>query len=180
MKAISKIFGLMLTIAVAFSSCGGDDDNGDGKSEYTLKDAICKYSHDLGIASAGAQTITLQTTTNLDDMLKGYDYVAPITGGTMNLTKVTSIEIVGLKEGVVLQKFSLTINGVTKEFGDITTAKIELYNDVNLEYFKNVFNTMVSQKKLIVSATFTPSSKITDADALKVNFAFNGNFTYRK
>lgn len=177
MKAINKFLGLMLTIVVAFSSCSSDDDN---RTEHTLKNAICKHTHDLGIANAGAQITTPETTARLDDMLKDYDYVAPIIGGVMNLTKETSIEIVGLKEGITLQQFTLTINGITKNFGNLTKDDTELYNDLNLEYFRNVFNRMVSQNKLIVQASYTPSSKISEEDALKINFVFKGNFIYRK
>lgn len=176
MKKLSTIFGLLMLVAVAFSSCGSDDD----KTEYVLSNALCKHTHALSIADAEAQVTTSPTNVSLDDMLKAYDYVSPITGGVMSLTDGTTIKITGLKEGVVLQGFTLTINDSQKTFGDITSDKAELYNDTNLQYFKDVFNKMVSQRKLTVKASYKPNVKITDEDALKIEIVFKGNFTYLK
>lgn len=171
MKAISKIFGLMLTIAVAFSSCGDDD-----KTEKTF-DGVCKHSLLLE-GSKDYILTTPESTAELNTMLSEYTFVAPITSGVLNLTEVTSVKITGLKNGVTLKDFSLTINDSKKDFGDIVADNAVLYNSSTVDYFKDTFNKMVSQKKIRVKATFTPSEKIEATDNVKVEIVFNGRFTY--
>ncbi len=173
MKAISKIFGLMLTIAVAFSSCSSDDK----KTEATF-DGVCKHSLVFGNIDKDNITTTPESTSDLNTMLSDYTFVSPITSGVLNLTEVTSVKITGLKNGVTLKNFSLYINDSKKDFGDIIPEKATLYNSSTIDYFKDTFNRMVAQKKIRVKASFTPSEDIKSTDNIKVEIVFNGRFTY--
>ena len=66
MKAISKIFGLMLTIAVAFSSCSSDD-NGPKPTE---KSGEFTYTYLIPIEGiANQQQKDVKATFKLDDLL---------------------------------------------------------------------------------------------------------------
>lgn len=172
MKSISKIFGLILTLAVAFSSCGDDD-----KTEKSF-DGICKHNLVFGNIDKDNTTTTPESTSDLNTMLSDYTFIAPITSGVLNLSEVTSVKITGLKNGVTLKNFSLTINDSKKDFGDIDTDKTMLYNSSTVDYFKDTFNKMVAQKKIRVKATFTPSENIVATDNVKVEIVFNGRFTY--
>lgn len=176
MRMMNKIFGLLL-LSVFFVSCGSDDDP---KTEYTLKDAECKITCNLGLASAGGAATSPVVTKSLDEMLASYDYVSPITSGTMSLSSGTSIKIEGLTDDLKLNEFTLIINGISKSLGTIDNTKDELYDDTTLSYFQQVFNSMISNQKLEVKASFKPSADLAKSDQVKINLAFKGTFKYYK
>ncbi|MDD4516527.1 hypothetical protein [Massilibacteroides sp.] len=167
---------LMILCAITLVSCGGDDD----KEELSLKNAISEYTYDLGIANAGGVVTTPEATVTLNELLSQYQFNPPIKSGTLNLTSGTSIRVTAFKEDIVLKNFILTVNGISQKLGDLSVEDTELYNQNNQQFVINFFNKMISQQRLTMSATFTPSRKITDEDGLKINFVLKGDYTYYK
>lgn len=174
---MNKILGLLL-LSVLFVACGSDDD--DNKTEFTLANAECKLTHNLGLASSGSTPTTSTTTKTLNDLLSSYTFTPPITKGVMSLTSGTSITVNGLNDREKLENFSLKINGITETFGTITSSNKELYIDTKQNYFKDVFASMISQQKLAVEASYKPSFSLSKEDQVKVDIVFKGNFTYYK
>ncbi|WP_165020736.1 hypothetical protein [Dysgonomonas sp. ZJ279] len=135
------------------------------------------------IGFQGSTVEITEVANSLDDMLRGnINYGTPIAGGVLNFGEPTSIKITGLKAGVVLKNFSLTINGVEHTFGDITTQTVNLYNSGTIDYFTRAFNAMVASndKTMRSKAKFTPSHDLSRADDVNVEIVFNGTFFYLK
>lgn len=174
MKKISVIFGLFLFMAMALISCGSDDDD---KKEYSFSGDVKQV---INITGNEKHTITTpEITVSLEEALSSNaNYGWPIASATMDLTEGTSIKITGFKEGVVLQKCTLWINGHQKIFNEITADKANLYTSENLSYFTQAFNSMISARSLKTKFTFTPSTSIEADDNMKLEITFRGRYTY--
>jgi hypothetical protein len=175
---MKKLFFILFTLGAVFTftACGSDDDEPQ-KVEKNFN-GVCKQTVTLQ-AYKDQPTTTVPVSETLDDMLKNSSgFGSPVTAGTLNLTGNTSIKITGLQEGVTLKSFKLTLNGSERDFGDLTDVKANLYTDDNLEYFKSAFAKMITDQKLTISATFTPSADIVPADNVKLEISYDGRFTY--
>lgn len=169
---------LFLGLLFSFVSCGSDDPE---KVEKSFN-GVCKQTVDIK-AYANASTTIPTITSTLDDMLKNSaGYGSPIASGSLVVAgSETSVKIDGLEnmaDGVILKDFKLTINGLERNFGNVTKDNVRLYTDQHLDYFKNVFNKMVSEGKLVTKISFTPSVDIDAADKVKLQIAFDGKFSY--
>lgn len=171
MKQKNIFLALFSVIIVFFSSCSSDDDK--VTKEFS---ATCK--HDVAILGFANQiTTTDPSIRSLDDMLQNYDYNPPVVNGSMKVTS-SSFKILGLKDGVVLKNFTLKINDYQKNFGDISSTKSDLYIDDNLDYFKEAFKRMVSQGRLKVEMTFSPSEKLDEESNVRLSLSFDGVYYY--
>jgi len=174
-KTLSVVF--ILSALFAFTGCGSDDPE---KVEKFFN-GICKQT--INIQAYANQSTTIEpVTSTLESMLEDSPgYGSPISTGNFVVTGNTTITIEGLDDMAddpVLKGFKLNINGLERSFGDITKKNATLYTDDHLEYFKNVFNKMVKDKKLITKVTFTPSVNIDPADKVKLVISFDGKFSY--
>ena len=177
MKKLNYKFILFFSLIALFASCGSS--SSDNKSDYNFT-GTCKSTIPLnGFAGQETKTSNAVSSSSLDKMLSDYDYSPPITKGVF-LTNTTSVEINGLKEGVVLQNFSLNMNGLEHNFGNITYNDTILCTNQTMNYFKNVFDKMMQQQNLITYATFTPNITIDEKSGVKLNIALGGAFTYWK
>lgn len=116
---------IIVFVSTIFISCGSDDS--DNRTSYTFT-AVASTNYPIkGFAD---QTVvnTEPVTVLLDDMLKGNDYVSPITKGELFPTQGTALEIIGLKSDASLKNFKITVNDVTKTFTEIKES------DANLIY----------------------------------------------
>lgn len=171
-KGFSKLF--LLFCIITLTSCGKDDD----RQEFTLKDAVFEYTYDLGVANKGGQITTPESSITLDALLVEYPYNGTIKSGKLNLTSETSIIVSAKNSNLELKNFTLTVNKMNLNLGNLTVDNTELYNSDNLDYVKKFFNRMVSEKKLTISSTFTPSRKITDEDELTIKFVIKADYIY--
>jgi hypothetical protein len=175
-KLTFKLFAISLLFA--FSACGSSDDEKEEK--VFLGD--CKQTVEVKGFKGQLSSTDPAITATLDDMLKNTSgYGSPVTAGEFLLT-TTSIKITGLKEGVTLNGFKISINGIEESFGNISpvqgTTGFDLYSGSHLDYFKNAFNRMVSSRKLETKITFTPSVDILSEDNVKLEIVFSGRFSY--
>lgn len=170
---MKKLFFILFTITAmfAFTACGSDDE----KEEMSFN-TVCKQSVQFkGIKNQS--TTSEEISAALEDLLKasatGYDGTR-ISSGTLNITGNTSAAITGLKEGIVLNNLKVKINGVEKSFGNISVASnnLNLYNDQNIDFFKDAFTRMIKNHNLTVQVTFTPSEDILASDNVKLNIDF--------
>lgn len=168
----------ILSILLSFTGCGSDDPE---KVEKTFN-GICKQT--VAIQAYANQNTTIeQKVSTLEEMLKDTPgYGTPISGGNFVVTgENTTIKIEGLDdmaEDIILKGFILNINGLERNFGDITKRNAKLYTDQHLEYFRNVFNKMIRDGKLTTKITFTPTSNVDPADKVKLQISFDGKFSY--
>lgn len=190
MKAISKIFGLMLTIAVAFSSCSSDDD---GPSPVRQeKDTTYVYTAVIkGLAPANGGKIEY----NLPDIT-----LAQILGETNAKNFLSGefqntggyLEVSGLKNMTTspsLQNFTLQVNSNTPvNFG---TCKVngsgnnEFSSDTQqsgnkyITFINPIFNSVVSNsRKASLKIFFTPSEDIQESDKILLKIAIRGIYKY--
>lgn len=181
MKHLFLILFIVSSFLVALTSCGSDDGPEPVKEPQHFT-GTCEQTLSL----IGFQNATVQipeVATVLDDMLRGnINYGTPIAGGVLNFAPLTSVIITGLKPGVVLKDFSLTINGIQHSFDDITTDRVILYNSGTIDYFTQAFNAMVASKDKTMrsKAEFTPSRDLLRSDDVNVQIIFNGTFFYFK
>lgn len=174
MKVKTSILSVITLFALLLSSCGSSDDN---KTQYFFN-GECKQKIELEGAKDATIT-TAETSDSLDDMLKdSKGYGGPVTSGVLNPTETTSVKVLGLKEGVVLNNFFLIINGQERFFGNITTDNSNLYTMESLTYFNQAFNKMVSDRVLRTKVVFSPSERIQESDNIRVEIVFNGKFSY--
>lgn len=171
MKSIFHIL-FVLVVVSAFSSCGSDDEK-----ERKYFNGDCKQTISLESGVAGNTVITSPIISKLDDMLvnaTGYGY--PVVSGEFHENgENTAVKVVGLPEGVVLKNFSMEINGLKNDFGNIDITYVNLYTG-NGSYFKKVFDSMVKKRELKTSITFTPTERI--SSDTKVEIVFSGRFSY--
>lgn len=168
----------ILSILLSFTGCGSDDPE---KVEKSFN-GICKQAVAIQ-AYANSTTTTEEKVSTLEEMLKDTPgYGSPIASGSFIVAGgVTYIQIEGLDdmaEDVTLKGFTLSINGMERNFGDITKNNAKLFTDNNLEYFRNVFNKMIRDGKLVTKITFTPTGNIDPADKVKLQISFDGKFSY--
>lgn len=174
-----KLAFILFTITTVFAltSCGSDDEK-----EQIFFEGECKQTVEIkGYSGQVAETNPAVTST-LSDMLKDNpNYGSPISTGEFYPDR-TSIKIVGLKEGVTLAGFTLTINGKSQVFGDIKlpngSTEYILYTGSYTDFFKNGFNMMVNKKQLETVVKFTPSVDVTAADNVKLEIVYRGKFSY--
>ncbi|NDV93684.1 hypothetical protein D0T84_01970 [Dysgonomonas sp. 521] len=173
---MEKLFHILFALVVvsAFSSCGSDDEK-----ERKYFNGDCRQTISLESGVAGNTVITSPVTSKLDDMLQyatGYGY--PVVSGEFHENgENTAVKVIGLPDGVVLKNFSMEINGLKKDFGNIDITYANLYTG-NGSYFKKVFESMVNsnRRELKTSVTFTPTERITSDT--KVEIVFSGRFSY--
>ena len=168
---------IIVFVSTIFISCGSDDS--DNRTSYTFT-AVASTNYPIkGFAD---QTVvnTEPVTVLLDDMLKGNDYVSPITKGELFPTQGTALEIIGLKSDASLKNFKITVNDVTKTFTEIKESDANLYTKDMISFMDETFTRMITRKKLTISISFTPSHTITDQDNVYLKIAYNGRYTYLK
>lgn len=177
---MKKIFLTIVFLSALFSftGCGSDDPE---KIEKFFN-GVCKQTVAIQ-AYANSTTSTEEKVSTLEEMLKDTPgYGSPIASGSFVVTgENTTIKVEGLEdmaEDVTLKGFTLNINGLERNFGDITKSNAKLYTDIHLEYFKNVFNKMIRDGKLATKITFTPTKNIDPADKVKLQISFDGKFSY--
>lgn len=169
MKAISKIFGLMLMVAFAFSSCSSDDDG----PKPTEKSGEFTYTYLIPIEGiANQQQKDVKATFKLDDLLG--DNTKNFLAGELQRGKC-SFEINGLtavSSTATLKDFTITIgNRGSQNLGDCsqtgtgTNGFLSDYvhnSDKYTNLAKFVFDDLVSkQRSSNVSISFTPTERIT-------------------
>ncbi|MDR0825619.1 MAG: hypothetical protein LBN74_11030 [Prevotella sp.] len=174
---MKKLFFTLLTITTifAFTACGSDD------KEQFFFDGNCKQTISLESGPAGGPYTTPTTKASLNDLLKNAtNYGSPISTGVLNITGgSTAVKVTGLTDGVTLANFTLKINGLENNFGDVTSVKSNLYaGTVNGQYFQKVFDKMVKTGTLETAVSFTPNVKI--SDDVKLEIVFDGTFSYWK
>lgn len=168
---------IIVLISTTLTNCGSDDT--DNRSSYTFT-AIASTNYQIkGFVD---QTVTNTTPLNIpiDDMLKGNNYVAPIIKGELFPTQGTALEIVGLKDGVILNNFTITINDVTRTFTSVKGNDANLYTKNMIGFMDETFARMITRKKLTISISFTPNQTIADEDNVYLKIGYNGRFTYLK
>ncbi len=174
MKKITIALFSLLTLIFTLSSCSSDDD----KTEYTFTGNYSSVNYIENLESA-KQPITIQgDDIKIDDMFKGYDYVKPITKGELNYNE-SNIKITGLSgKELVLKDFTIIINNVEKNLGDISEDKTFPTKDI-LDYLNESLKRVISQKQLNVKMKFN-SKTIVKEDDIKLTINFNGIFRYLK
>lgn len=169
-----KLAFILFTITTVFAltSCGSDD-----KKEQVFFNGDCKQSVVLESGPANSSITTNEVSATLDDMLKGATgYGSPVSTGEFHVNGAnTVVKITGLPDNTVLKNFSLEINGLKNDFGDIPVTHTNLYTG-NSTYFQKVFDKMIKDKKLSTKATFTPTEK-TSSD-VKLEIVLSGRFSY--
>lgn len=166
MKAISKIFGLLLTIAVTFSSCGSDDDG----PTPIQKSGDFTYTYQIPIEGiANSQQKPEKVTLKLDSLLG--EYTKNFLSGEFQRGKC-SFEINGLSavsSTAVLKDFTITVgNRGAINLGNCNTTGINGFqsdyvhnSDKYTDIVKYVFEDIVGkQRSSNVAISFTPSETI--------------------
>lgn len=187
MKAISKIFGLMLAIAVAFSSCGSDDD---GPSAIQ-KSGDFTHTYLIPIEGiANSQQKPEKVTLKLDSLLG--EYTKNFLSGEFKRGK-SSIEISGLSgvsSTATLKDFTITIGnrgsinlGNCNPTGTGTNGFQSDYvhdSDKYTDMVKYVFEDMVSkQRSSNVTISFTPTETIVAKNnKVFLKITVSGNMKY--
>lgn len=183
MKSISRLFLLMLTVAIAFSSCGGDDD---GPAPIKKTEELT-YTYQIPIEGINnSQTTPPAVIFKLDSLLK--DHTKNFVSGEFQRGKC-SLEVKGLSSvstTATLKDFTITIgNRGSVNLGDCSpTAEFmsdtKLSGDKYTNLIKFVFDDFVSQQKSSsVKITFTPTETILAKDhKVFLNITVTGIFTY--
>lgn len=172
-----RLFKLLaFSLVFIFSSCGSDDDK--KVAEYFTGD--CKQVVSLEWKQANSTITTAPDTMLLEDMLRNQPgFGSPIASGELLVAgSNTSARVTGLPADASLKDFKVNINGIEENFGEISrkNANLNLYTDKHIDFFRNAFNRMVSDKQLITKVTFT--SDIAGIDDVKLEIVFSGRFAY--
>lgn len=169
MKAISKIFGLMLIIAIAFSSCSSDDDG----PKPTEKSGEFTYTYLIPVEGImNSQQKPEKVTLQLDKLLG--DHTKNFLSGEFQRGKC-SIEINGLSgvsSTATLKDFTITVGnrgainlGNCNPSGSGANSFQSDYihnSDKYTDIVKYVFDDIVSkQRSSNVGISFTPTETIT-------------------
>lgn len=168
MKVISKIFGLILTVAIAFSSCSSDDDG----PKPIEKSRDFTYTYQIPIEGiANSQQKPEKVILKLDSLLG--EYSKNFISGEFQRGKC-SIEIKGLSgvsSTATLKDFTITIgNRGTVNLGNCNPTGTGtngfqsdyIHNsDKYTDLVKYVFEDLVSkQRNASVAISFTPTETI--------------------
>lgn len=182
MKILKNKITFLLLLTLLFASCSSDNDDDIIKTEDTFS-GVCESS--VLVYGYANQSITSAESSNtLDNMLRTYNYVSPITTGIF-LTNTTVVEINGMKDGMILDNFSLKMNGEIYPYGTVTYRDTILYSQnipQTVNFYKGAFDRMMKdeKQKQVVSVTFTPKQDISQEANVKVNIKLGGAFTYWK
>lgn len=176
---MKNLFYIILALGtiLAFTACGSDD-------EYETLSFNATIKKDVTLRGFQGQRVTEPAVTeSLENMLKesatGYDGTR-IASANLTITGDTYIRITGLNPGMTLRDFTLKINGLERNFGNITSETVNLHNDVNLNYFSSAFAKIVSDHRLSLEVSYTPSADIAESDNIKVELSYDGRFHYNK
>lgn len=173
-----KNFFLSLLVISVFSvlpSCGNDDEK-----ELKFFTGDCRQLVSLESGPANSPITTAAVISTLDGMLTDSPgYGSPVSSGELQVTgSNTVVKVTGLPPGTALKDFKVNINGIEQEFGEISNerANLNLYTDTYLDFFKQAFGKMVSDRRLETRVSFTPTVKATDS--VKLEIVFSGRFSY--
>jgi len=181
MKISSKFFVLAF-IASFFVSCGGSND----PTPTPVQKTILK-TWTIPIQGLTSPLVTLpETTINLSD-IPGVDVNNFISGVFQNLNN--SIEVSGLKDGVVLNNFTLQVNSITpvNNFGTVTTnpgtndfqANAPQATPSVSKFAESLFNAYTGKsRKATLKVTFTPNADILPSDNVKLIITVNGTYNW--
>lgn len=174
MKSIYKFLGVLLAVSLVFSSCGSDDDDKTEESftaSYTSNNAI------KGVANA--QIEIPGENISIDNMFSSIDYVKPISSGVLNFNR-SYIKLTGLTaKGAILKGFTVNINGVKRNFGDVS-KDFDLATNDDLKFLDDALKQVVSQRNLTVKVQYTPTVDLETGDNVKLIIHFDGTFKYWK
>lgn len=176
---MKKLFFALFAVGaiLAFSACGSDDEK-----EQKFFTGDCKQTVSLKAGPANASITLGAVESTLENMLKDSPgYGSPISTGELEVTgSNTSVRVVGLPDDVTLKNFTIKVNdsNIEQNFGEISAenANLNLYTNAYTSFFSNVFNKMVSDKKLKTVVSFVPSRDITEDVTLEI--IFSGRFSY--
>ena len=191
MKAISKIFGLMLMIAVAFSSCSSDDNDGPAPVRQE-KDTTYVYTAEIygnAYASGDLVTYTLPDIT-LAKVLGETNAKNFISGAFQN--SGTYLEVSGLKDVVdspSLKNFTLQVNSNgainfgTCKYNGIGNNEFksdeQLSDNKYINFINPIFSSLVSSsRKASFKVSFVPSKDIEKTDKVLLKIAIRGKYIY--
>lgn len=171
-KLLFTLFSI--SILFAFSACGSDDEK-----EEKFFTGDCNLTTAL-VSGAPESTVTIPNQSTLDNLLKDSPgYGSPVSSGELLVNgKNTSVKITGLPVGTALKDFTIDVNGLTKNFGELSNEKVnlDLYTSANSKFFQDAFDRMVSNKNLDMKVTFTPTVQTTSE--VKLEIIFSGRFSY--
>lgn len=190
MKSISKIFGLMLTIAVAFSSCSSDDDGpAPVRQEKDVTYTYTAVIKGLAPTNGGKIEYNLPDLT-LVDILGETDARNFLSGEFQNAG--TYMEVSGLKDMATspsLANFTLQVNTNTAvNFGTCKvdgTGNNEFSSDTQqsgnkyVTFISPIFTSVVSNsRKASLKISFTPTADIQATDNVVLKIAITGKYRY--
>ncbi len=189
MKTISKIFGLMLVVAITFSSCGSDDD--EPTPVPVLKDTTIVYTAKIaGIAQTGGVIAYTLPELTIAKILGETNAKNFIKGEFQN--SGTYFEITGLKDVAVapsLENFTLRVNNESEvNFGTCKangTGNNEFSSDTQqsgnnyLTFVSSIFNSVTGKsRKATLYIKFTPTKSVQETDNVMLKIAIRGKYTY--
>lgn len=190
MKAISKIFGLILAIAITFSSCGSDDDG--PTPERQEKDTTYVYTAVIkGLAPGNGGKIEY----NLPDItlaqILGETNAKNFLSGEFQNTG-TYFEVSGLKNMATapsLENFTLQVNsnsavnfGTCKANGSGNnefSSDIQQSGNKYVTFINPIFSSVISKsRKASLRISFTPTKDILESDKVVLKIAIRGIYKY--
>ncbi|MDU1905309.1 MAG: hypothetical protein E6772_11045 [Dysgonomonas sp.] len=173
MKTISKIFGLLLIVGIAFSfnSCSDDDDD-----PYTQKTTEFTYTYKIPVRGVeNTEQKPAATTLELSDLLSTQNVaVSEFISGEFQRGKChISVEgLRGLSETIELKDFKIAVgNRTAVSLGTCSPSgtngfqsDVELMADKYTDIVKTVFEDLTKNRKSNVAIQFTPTEDVTNDD----------------
>lgn len=192
MKTISKIFGLILAVAIGFSSCSSDDDDGPTPVQQD-KDTTFVYT---AVIKGFAPTNGGKTEYNLNDItlaqILGETNAKNFLGGEFQYTG-SYLEVSGLKnmktlpslENLTIQVNSNTpVNfGTCKSEGSIGnkefSSDIQQSGNDYVKFIEPIFNSVIGKsRKATLKISFTPTKDIVESDKVTLKISIRGKYKY--
>lgn len=177
MKSVKIVMLFLLSALIGLSSCGSDDD--DNRSVYEFSGNYVSNNAIEYLESVKPPMTIKGETISIDQMFSGYIYVSPIIQGDLDYNK-SYLRITGLTDkGVLLSNFIVTINGQSKNLGNINTDFNSQTKDI-LDFLNETLQRVVSQQQLNVEMTFTSNRNLSMDDNVRLIINYDGIFKYLK
>ena len=173
MKALCKIFSLLMLFTLTFVSCSDDDDD---KKEHHFDGSYTSKSEIYGNSNVADLTI------NGDDI--AINRMFPTYEGKFNKAKLAYnqayMEVTGLNgKDVSLNDFTIIVNGKSFLVG-IVNADAKFNNNDHIKFLDETLGQIIKDQKLQVKIKFRPSKDIAATDNIKLNLHYAGTFYYMK
>jgi len=191
MKKMDKILGLVLGIALLFTSCGSDDDG----PTPVLKTEVKSYTYTTVIKGLAPPTSEGKIEYTLPDLrlsdILGEENAKNFVAAEFQNTG-TYMEVEGIKKmesKPELKNFTLQVDNTTPvNFGTCKAENIgknEFFSDVKnssntyVNFINTIFNRLISSnKKVSLKISFTPTQDILEQDEVYLHITINAHYKY--